>query len=601
MITDRLRTVAPAAITAIVASLGAANVAQGHGTPPPAEQRAEADIEVRAIEPPLTPTPQGPCGPGSLPETGLQGRVSRADHESGRAAQGYTCNAELVGSYERPNVIGSVGGFKVERYVDAAGHDCAYYDASLLAPTSIADLEGGVNVLDMSDPTNPTLTARLVTPAMFSPHESLVVSQSRGLLVAVTGNPAFAPGFVDVYDISQDCRNPVLQNVPGLPAGIIGHESGISPDGNTFFSGSPGTSLVGVDISNPSLPLPVWVSGVNSHGLSVGAGGDRAYVADTDPAGLTILDTSEVQDRVLNPTVPQISHLTWDSVSIPQNAIPITIKGHPYVVEIDEFGALDEVGAGRIIDIGDETNPQVISNMRLEVHQPENFGTISGDPQAGFPLQGYAGHYCNVPTRVDPEIVACSFILSGLRIFDIRDPYNPKEVAYYNAPIKDRVTPAPFEASNWAMSSPAFVPSRKEIWYSDGFQGFFAVRLTNGVWGSAGGGDAAAAAPAQSCFRATTTLAARPGKNFGTKGADVVVGGKGAERFRMKGGADKVCARRGRDVLRGGPGRDRLRGGKGNDRLVGGPGRDLLACGKGRKDVAIAGPGDRVRSCEKRR
>ena len=186
--------------------------------------------------------------------------------------------------------------------------------------------------------------------------------------------------------------------------------------------------------------------------------------------------------------MPEISHLEWDSISIPQNAIPITIKGHPYVVEIDEFGTLDEVGAGRIIDIGDETNPQVISNMRLAVHQPENFGAIGGDPQAGFPLQGYAGHYCNVPTRVDPEIVACSMILSGLRVFDIRDPHNPREIAYYNAPIKDRVTPEPFEASNWAMSSPAFVPSRKEIWYSDGFQGFFAVRLTNGAWSSGGGG-----------------------------------------------------------------------------------------------------------------
>ena len=72
-------------------------------------------------------------------------------------------------------------------------------------------------------------------------------------------------------------------------------------------------------------------------------------------------------------------------------------------------------------------------------------------------------------------------ILSGLRVFDIRDPQNPKEIAYFNAPIDDRVTPG-FEASNWAMSSPSFVPERGEIWYSDGFQGFFAVRLTNGVW-----------------------------------------------------------------------------------------------------------------------
>ena len=68
----------------------------------------------------------------------------------------------------------------------------------------------------------------------------------------------------------------------------------------------------------------------------------------------------------------------------------------------------------------------MISNLRLGVHQPENFDAIENDPQAGLGLQGYAGHYCNVPQRVDPGIVACSMILSGLRIFDIRDPLPPE-------------------------------------------------------------------------------------------------------------------------------------------------------------------------------
>lgn len=36
-------------------------------------------------------TPKASCGAGSLPETGMQGRVSQADHDSGRAAQGFTC------------------------------------------------------------------------------------------------------------------------------------------------------------------------------------------------------------------------------------------------------------------------------------------------------------------------------------------------------------------------------------------------------------------------------------------------------------------------------------------------------------------------------
>ncbi len=169
---------------------------------------------------------------------------------NGRAKQGYTCNTELVGSYTVPNALGTVAGFKVERYVDAAGHDCAYYDTTLAFPTNIFDMEAGVNVLDMSDPTNPVLTDTLRTPAMLTPHESLIVSHSRGLLVAVAGTVVAAPGIVDIYDISQDCRHPVLKSV--TPVGLLGHESGISPDGKTFYAASPGTPTVtAIDISNP--------------------------------------------------------------------------------------------------------------------------------------------------------------------------------------------------------------------------------------------------------------------------------------------------------------------------------------------------------------
>ena len=444
-----------------------------------------------------TATPKAVCGPGSRPETGIQGRVSKEEVDSGRAGQGYTCNTELVGSYTTPNAIGTVGGFKVERYVDAAGHDCAYYDSTLLFPTNIFNTEAGVNVLDMSDPSHPALVDQLLTPAMLSPHESLVLSKERGILAAVLGNPAFYPGAVDVYDVSQDCRHPVLK--ASLPVGVLGHESGMAPDGLTFYSASPGTpTLTAVDISNPSLPLPLVIANVSSHGLSISDDGNRAYVAAVgQSAQLIILDTSEVQARKPNPQMHEIAHLKWDTITIPQNAIPITIQGHPYLVEIDEYSTNGgsgigggtstaangkQVGAGRIIDIGDEKNPRVISDLRLEVHQPENRAQLANDPGANNPVQGYAGHYCNVPSRHDPGIVACSMIISGLRVFDIHDPLNPREVAYFNAPVNPRPSVGIFQASNWAMSSPSFVPERKEIWYTDGFSGFYAVRVTNGAW-----------------------------------------------------------------------------------------------------------------------
>jgi hypothetical protein len=241
--------------------------------------------------------------------------------------------------------------------------------------------------------------------------------------------------------------------------------------------------------------VPIWFGNYPSHGLSVSDDGNRIYVASLD--GLIILDTSEVQARVRFPEVTEVARLTWDSMSIPQNAIPITIGGHPYLVEIDEFGAQSAVGAGRIIDIGDETRPEVVSNLRLEVHQPEHFATTAGDAGANNPIQGYAGHYCSVPQRDDPGIVACSMILSGLRVFDIRDPHHPREIAYFNAPRPERSVTA---ASSYAMSSPSFVPERQEIWYSDGYSGFYNVRVTNGAWPGSGalpGASTTTAAPAQ--------------------------------------------------------------------------------------------------------
>jgi hypothetical protein len=430
-----------------------------------------------APEAPVVPTPKATCGPGSRPELGLLGRVSAADHASGRAAEGYTCNTELVGSIVDPTAQGTLGGFKVLRHIDEAGRECAFYDTTLLFPTDVFDAEAGVRAVDMSDPANPVVTATLLTPAMVTPHESLVLSDS-GLLAAVAGNAAANVGHIDVYDVDGDCRHPEL--VSSLPVGLIGHESGLSPDGNTFYSASPGTSTVqAVALEDLPLMTPVWTSvgEYPSHGLSVSDDGNRIYIAGLD--GLHIVDVSEVQAREPLPEVHEVAHLTWDTMSIPQNALPVSIQGSPYLIEIDEFGSGSKVGAGRIIDISDETKPTIVSNLRLEVHEPEHFAEIAGDPGAANPVQGYAGHYCAVPQRDDPGIVACSMIQSGLRIFDIRDPRAPKEIAYFNAPLLDRDLPQP---SSFAMSAPAFAPERGEIWYSDGYSGFYAVRLTNGVW-----------------------------------------------------------------------------------------------------------------------
>jgi len=101
----------------------------------------------------------------------------------------------------------------------------------------------------------------------------------------------------------------------------------------------------------------------------------------------------------------------------------------------------------------------------------KNRPMLASDPGAGNVTGGYASHYCSVPRYNDPGIVACGFIASGLRVFDINDPFHPKEVAYFNAPVKNA-------GGNADVSGPAFDPVHGQIWYVDGNEGFFAVQLT---------------------------------------------------------------------------------------------------------------------------
>ena len=449
----------------------------------------------------FSPTPGLTCGTGDLPEA-TQGRVPHTDFESGRAAQGYTCNASKVAQVgSQDQGTGGVGGYRVFRYVDSQSQVCAFYDTTLLFP---ANLQGagpgntGVWVLDMTDPSHPSHTATLSTPAMQSPHESLSLNEKRGLLGAVFANPAFYHGQFDLYDVSQDCTHPKLMS--SLPVGFLGHEGSFAPDGNTYYSASLyGHTLTAIDTTNTLVTKPIWNTfKYNVHGLNLSEDGKTLYFADkgnnsvpgggSATPGLTVLDVSQVQDRVLNPQVTEISHITWPHVGTPQTDLPVTIGGHSYLVEIDEFGGADNVGAARIINVDSNSSPFVVSNIRLAVNNldHQNDPDQQKDPNATNSLGGYKGHYCAVPSKTDPGIVACSFILSGLRVFDIHDPLHPVEIAYFNQPAtvaKPGAGPVPYGIQgSYAMSQPAFDVARHQVWYSDGNSGFFVVQINNNVW-----------------------------------------------------------------------------------------------------------------------
>lgn len=483
---------------ALASALLASVVAAAHA----AEDRS-TDVNVA--------TAPAACGPGARPETGLQGQVPLADRLNGRSRQGYACNLALVGQYqgEGSAVISSVGGH------------CAYMPTS--ASGRGKKKSPGVQVIDVSDPAHPFLARALTTRAFeLGTWESLKVNAAGTMLAGAGVGTLLGAGKLDLYDIT-DCANPKLLNKDdtndSLPVSNVAHEGEWSPDGKTYWtSGLAGGTLSAIDVSNPARPRNIYFGGSTlfvNHGMSFNADGSRMYLASIFPAGLVILDVSDIQNRKpLNRRVRQIARLTWRDGSTTQRAVPSTIKGRPYLIAIDEIGG-DGLGGGiRFIDISDESNPVVVSHIRLAIQLKENAEAAKQDGIGNGAFK-YDAHYCSVDRQTEPTALACGYFQSGIRVFDIRDPLKPREIAYFNPPAQtgqnallpgsdhaasptfgsilgNSVTdPAllqmkvansklPDLTADWCSSAPQFVNG--QLWTTCNDNGFMVLRFTNGAY-----------------------------------------------------------------------------------------------------------------------
>lgn len=437
------------------------------------------------------PVPRAECGPGSRPETALQGEVTVADRESGRSARGYTCNLEQVGNYPGEGT----------QWQLAAYRHCAYYGTRIHGSQE----KRGTIVIDVSDPAAPRFSTNLTSPAMIDTWESLKVHEGRGLLGGVLGSgPVPYGGFFDVYDVASDCAHPRL--LASLPVNGLGHEGEWAPDGRTYYAAgfSGPASVTAIDVSNPEAPTPIttFLAPTLVHGMGVSQDGRRLYLAHVNedflPAaaadrqsamtsnGLGIYDVSEIADRTPRPQVELVSKLTWKDGAIGQHAVHITSKGKPYVVFVDEFFH----GGARIIDVSDERKPRVVSKLKLEIQMPENRELAYREARAynnengGVVPLGYNSHYCTPDRLVEPTILACSNFESGIRVFDIRDVAAPWEIAYFNPGGDGTRSPASWggTTSGYTSAQPRIIAERGEIWFTDHDRGFYVVRFTNGAW-----------------------------------------------------------------------------------------------------------------------
>ncbi|MFM0665272.1 LVIVD repeat-containing protein [Paraburkholderia sediminicola] len=427
------------------------------------------------------------CSTGDTPETALQGQVPAALRQTGFG--GFNCNLKLVSQLQ-----GEGASWSSATYTDRQGQTCFYH--STMGATQIFNnpdapprVNPGVPVINITDPAKPVRVSSLTSIAMIDPWESLRVNDARGILAADNGVGTGGGPEVDLYDVSTDCTRPqLLASVAvgtGTDGGItsenkpIGHEGGFSPDGFTYYIGSPTSrSYYAVDLTVPTRPKVISAIsmaelgfGTSPHGLSVSKDGTRAYFVaagnfgtalgstapplnnanSTGDNGFFVIDTSEVQERRPNAQMRSISTVPIRNGSAAQHTIPFLVKGRPYVVEVDEGGSggLQDPGAAgvkaacsagmtpfplaHIYDISNEAAPTLISELRLETHAVSNCSKVIPDITS-LSTFTYGSHYCSVDNRENATALACSYFNSGLRVFDIRDPSKPKEIAYYNPP-----------------------------------------------------------------------------------------------------------------------------------------------------------------------
>jgi len=460
------------------------------------------------------PVPQAACDPGTRAESGLQGSTTLAERYSGAsAAAAYQCNFELVGQVQNEGTSWQMA------YFD----HCAYY---AVANTPEQKNKGTV-VVDVSDVKHPKVAGYIHSATFDDPWESLHVNQARKLLGGVEAeNGTGLNGGFEIYDISQDCAKPVLKSSIIIPDSTA-HAGNWSPDGKFFYvtQGFRGVNATMPIVDTADAANPKWImnwkftSDGRSHDTNLNDDGTRLYApqpgnilapkgnSSEGPEGLIILDTSDVAAHKPNPQVRIVSTFFWKDGGQAQQTLPVTIAGKPYVIFTQEVGSggsgpaarasacaqnLPPFGFTKIVDISDEKHPVLASNLMLQVHDPMYCAVTLPEATNSFV---YDSHYCNVDNQHDARLLVCSYFEAGIRAFDIRDPFNPKEVAYYKSQAQGaKVLPGSnlwnrsgrggiSRTADWAASFVRVLKRKDtgdvEIWFTSQDNGFQVVKFTN--------------------------------------------------------------------------------------------------------------------------
>ena len=333
--------------------------------------------------------------------------------------------------------------------------------------------EPGVSIVDVTDPTKPELLKWMAGPTNSFGFQVQVADGKliHGIEMPFKGygiedDATYREGF-DIYDLAE----------PGDPALLGSWSTGAKPslgpgwdpnfpfyyhgthrnwyDGGRYVhaaataDGFQGYIYRIVDIEDPAMPAEVgrwWTEGQYLAGGKTEHApwkflhgpawveGDRAYCPWAED-GLVILDISDltspkkVSGLNLNPGLGSALGL-HTVVPIPERQL-LVINSEA----IAEGGSKREpINYAAIVDISDETAPRVIS--LLPVPEPPTGASYRSYHERGgrFGPHNQHHHQHNPHLMNDENKVYLAYFNAGLRVYDISDPYTPRETAYYVAP-----------------------------------------------------------------------------------------------------------------------------------------------------------------------
>ncbi len=277
----------------------------------------------------------------------------------------------------------------------------------------IANGDGGLRVIDISNPANPTEVG-----AQDLQQNALDVAVSgRYAYVATDGGAGFGPGSLRVIDISNPAA-PVEQGFSITP----GSARGVAVAGSYAYVAEGYSGLRVISVVNPAAPAEIGAYDTAGYAYDVAVLGSYAYIADSG-AGLSIFDVG-------NPAVPALVA----SYDTPGTARGIAVDGNIAYVA-------DGTAGLRLIDV---MNPAAPLEVGASSAPADARGIVVSGPyayvvdQAGALLEILVNHpptlfhltgYSTPGAALDVALAGSNAYVvggsSGLRVIDVTDPARP--------------------------------------------------------------------------------------------------------------------------------------------------------------------------------